>query len=478
MHQFLKFRHLRACTLSLSACALLVACESVRGPSYERPQDPISENSTWNKSTDLPVAGEVVQPEWWSGFGDPVLDSLISEALADSYDLRILAARVNEAEAQSGLTKADRLPTLGGTGGASVTARGTRDGSPKTDQNFELGTSLNWELDIWGKKKREILASNSKIRATEADYRAGYLSLVTSIATNYFTLRQFDKQIETQRRAKQDAEIALDIYQAQFQEGVVSYEKVSQQMAEVASRKRDLADRTRQRELAELTLATLLGKPAGSIRVKMNDSFLRLQPLEIPANLPSDLIWRRPDILAAEYRVLEAHYKIESANLARLPTISLTANGGVANRALSSLFQTWTAGLTPTLNIPLFDPKIGANIRITKAEYATLSEQYIKQILTALEEVEKSLVNIRYYRVQFEASNQKTRNSLLAKSDTEARLAEGLVSQLEVFEAQRTFVEAEEELYTDLRNLLLATVELYKALGGGWEETPVRYSAN
>lgn len=470
------FRYLFAGS-SLSVGFLLCSCNTIKGPDYERPGVSQGASDGWNKTGDLPVASKVIQPLWWTGFNDPTLDGLIADTINGNYDLRVLASQVNEADAIAGLSRAERLPTVTGSGSGTFSRQRAESGAISNSENYSVGARVNWEIDIWGKKRRDVLAAESRVQATEADYRAGYLSVVSKVASNYFSLRQLQEQIEIQEQAIEDAEAALAIYRSQLGEGIQSSDKVLQQESEVATRKRALADRIRRKELSQLTIGTLLGKPAGSIEIKKSIPIEDITPLEIPANLPSDLLWRRPDILAAEYRLLEAHFKIESANLARLPTLSLTANGGFVNQALSNLLQTWTLGLTPTLNIPIFDPKISANIRISKAEYQTLSDKYIRQILKALEEVEKALVNIQGYRKQYEESQKKAVSSRAARANIRARLEEGLVSQLEVFEAERTAIEAEEELFLDLRNLLVATVDLYKALGGGWEPETVSKTA-
>jgi outer membrane protein TolC len=223
-------------------------------------------------------------------------------------------------------------------------------------------------------------------------------------------------------------------------------------------------------------LATLLGIPAGELKVPVATLSNTVQLLDVPTGLPSDLLERRPDIIAAEYRVLEAHELIGRAKLAKLPRLSLTstANRNIVSSALTSIVKTWTLGLGPAIVIPLFDPSLEAEVKVNEAKTQTVSEEYRRTVITAFEEVENTLVNLANRKTQKETL-EKQLNTLRAVNDqVYAQLREGLVSQLEVFESERRLLETQQDLLQLQQQLLTDTVTLYKALGGGWPKEPVK----
>lgn len=449
------------------ALASTVSCSNLAGPEYQRPEVPTK--TAWSGDGGQGVsATETIRPEWWSAFGDPYLDELVQRAIAESIDLRILAARIDVAGAAIGAEKAGLLPRL--TQGAS--AQYQRESGTTTKQ-FSAETSLSWEIDVWGKVRKGVSSKKAEYQASEADWRAGYLTLVSDVATRYFDIRQFDEQIDSQKRSLENNRRTLDIYRAQYAEGLIPKSQVLRQEAEVSNVTKDLVDLRRQRKVAELGLATLLGMPAGNLSVPVGHLRKTVRVLDVPPGLPSDLLARRPDIIAQEYRVLAAHELVGQAKLARLPSISLSGSAGSASDVLSGLLKTWTFGLSPSINIPIFDPSIQANIRSNEATTRVAEEEYRQTVIRAFEEVETSLVNLASRKQQRVHLEEQVKNLAIVRDEVYARLREGIVSQLEVLESDRTFLSSEQNLLSNHRQLLTDAVTLYKAMGGGWPKVRV-----
>jgi NodT family efflux transporter outer membrane factor (OMF) lipoprotein len=460
-----RFSQLPAVLLVSTALFLLAACGNLAGPEYERPESP--EKVNWSESDAVEVsATETIRPDWWSNFNDPYLDGLMAEAIDSNYDLKVLAARTGVAEAAISQANATRLPTVDASLGGRV--QGAQGGSTVT--SYSQAAAVGWEIDIWGKLKKGVQAQEADFRATEADWRAGYLTLASDLSGTYFQLRQFDEQIDRQRTALTRNQQLVGIYRSQYAEGLVPKTQLLKQQAEVNGLSNDLLELQRLRALSENALATLTGTPAGELAVPTGHLSDTVEIIAVPAGLPSDLLTRRPDIIAAEYRVLQAHELVGQARLAKLPSISLTAGAGTTSNSLTNLLQGWTFGISPTISIPIFDPSVNARLKVSEASTKVVEEEYRATVIRAFEEVENALVNLdshKRQRVEILAQREKLR---VIAAQVEAQLQEGMVSQLEVLEAERSVLAAEQELLLNKRLILSDTVELYKALGGGWPE--------
>lgn len=445
------------------AALLGTGCAGLAGPDYRRPEAPVKDS--WSQpDAATGQAAAAIEPDWWKRFGDPYLDGLVDTALADSIDLRILAARIGVARAGISQAEAAALPTVGALAGVDHFSH--TDAADST--RYSLGADASWELDIWGKFKKGVEAQEADFKATEADWRAGYLTLVSEVANTYFRIRQFDELLDQQQVTLDRNRRILDIYEAMRGEGLVPATQVLQQQAEINRLDKEALEFTRLRTVAENGLATLLGKPAGALHVPRARLRQTLQSVAVPAGLPSQLMARRPDVLAAEYRVLQAHNLTGQARLARLPSLSLTGREGTAAFTLGDLFKAGTFGLTSALSFPIFDPGVRARIRVSEAQTKVAEEQYRRAVVTAFEEVENALTNLSNRKAQHvELEQRRARLALVAKQ-VDAQLAEGMVSQLQVFEVERTLLDAEQQLLTNHWLILADTVALYKALGGGW----------
>jgi NodT family efflux transporter outer membrane factor (OMF) lipoprotein len=303
--------------------------------------------------------------------------------------------------------------------------------------------------------------------------RAGYSQIVASVATTYFEILQYDEQIDRQQHAlSEDAQI-LSIYETMRSNGLMSDTEVLRQRAELSRLTKDLVELHRNRDVTENALATLLGEPAGDFKVPPDRLQGRVQVPTVEARLPLDLLSRRPDVVAAEFRVLEAHDLMGQARLAQLPSVSLTGQGGSASFALNTLLKAFTLGLMPSINIPAFNPGIRAHVKTTEAEIKVAEESYRKTVIAAFEEVENALVNLDAHRRENEELQKQVEQLQAVTAQTKTQLEVGVVTQLEVFEDERSLLAAQLALLASHEQMLSDTVTLYKALGGGWAPTEV-----
>ena len=455
--------------LAGALAALLCGCADVSMKPYQRPDIPAK--AAWSSQQGLPVMpAEMITQDWWKQFRDPYLDGLVDRALGANFDLKILAARIGVASAEIGEARAGALPTLDAGAGASF----EKSTGQKFTKQFNLGTQVNWDIDVWGRVAKGVEAQTAEFNATEADWRAGYLTLVSDVSTTYFQILQFDEQISQQQQTLEKNKQILTTYEAMMQNGLVPQTRVLQQRAEINRMSNDLFELGRLRALAGNALATLLGTPAGEFRVPAGSLQQRVQLPVVPEGLPSQLLKRRPDIVAAEYRVLVAYDLVGQAKLAQLPSISLTGRGGTSSFALGSLLKSFTFGLLPSINFPMFDPSVKARIKTSAARSEVAEQQYRRTVIGAFEEVENALVNLDVHRRQRVELQQQAERLGIVAAQVEAQLKEGMVSQLEVFEAERTLLASQLALLANHQQILSDTVTLYKALGGGWPPVDVR----
>lgn len=462
-------RHLARHAVFTGVCAaLLCSCADVSMPDYRRPDTPIK--AEWSRDKSAPVsAAETVSPDWWKEFSDPYLDNLVTRAIAGNFDVKILAARIRVAQAQIGEVRAGALPTMDAGAGASF----EKVTGQKLSKTYNLGTQVNWDIDIWGKVDKGVQAQTAEYRASEADWRAGYLTLVSNVSTTYFQVLQLDEQIDQQQQTLGKNKQILAIYEAMYSNGLLPNTRVLQQRAEINRLTKDLLDLERVRVLAGNALATLLGIPAGDFKVPAAMLQERVRLPVVPAGLPSDLLKRRPDIVAAEYRVLQAYNLVGEAKLAQLPSVSLTGRGGTSSFALTDLLKTFTLGLLPSINIPILDPSVKARVKTTEAQTEVAEQQYRRTVMAAFEEVENALVNLDAHKKQRTELQQQIEHLKVVAAQTEGQVREGVVSQLEVFETERSLLGAQLALLANHQQILADTVTLYKALGGGWSPVEV-----
>ncbi|WP_083654968.1 efflux transporter outer membrane subunit [Burkholderia sp. SRS-W-2-2016] len=465
--------HALRAACAVTVCALsLGACVDISMPAYQRPDTPAK--TAWTDHKGAPVnAAQTIEADWWKGFQDPYLNTLIDKAIAGNFDIQVLAARIDVARTQISEAQAGKLPTVNLGAGVDYTAT---SGQPFS-KTYNLAAQVNWDIDIWGKVEKGVQAQKAEFHASEADWRAGYLELVANVSSTYFQILQFDDQIAQQQKTLGTNQQILTIYQGQARNGVAPQTQVLRQQAEINRLTHDLFELRRSRAVANNALCTLLGVPAGEFEVPQGHLQERVKLPDVPDGLPAQLLSRRPDLVAAEFRVLEAYDLVGQAKLAQLPSIGLTAQGGTASVALNQLLKSFTFGLMPSINFPLFDPNVRAHIKVTQAQTKVAEQQYRVAVMGAFEEVENALVNLSAHKAQRVELQQQVARLQIVAAQIQSQLRLGVVSQLEVFEDERTLLGAQQQLLENHQLILSDTVLLYKALGGGWPSVDVQAQA-
>ncbi|MGH8806369.1 MAG: efflux transporter outer membrane subunit [Noviherbaspirillum sp.] len=458
---------LRHLALACLCVAVLGGCADVSMKPYATPDTP--GKASWSGPPAEVSAPLTINPDWWKEFRDPYLDTLVNHAIDGNFDIRFRAARIPGAEALIGEARAGALPTLDLGAGASF----EKSTGQKFTKQFNLATQVNWDVDVWGKVEKGVQAQTASYRASEADWRAGYLTLVSNVSTTYFQIMQLDEQIDQQQKSLDKNKQILTIYEAMHKNGLLPNTRVLQQRAEINRMTTDLLELRRARDLAGNALATLMGVPAGDFKVPAGKLQGRVYLPVVPTGLPADLLKRRPDVVAAEYRVLEAYNLVGQAKLAQLPSISLTGRGGTSSFALTDLLRSFTFGLLPSINIPILDPSVKARVKTSEAQTQVVEQQYRRTVIASFEEVENALVNLDAHKKQRVELQQQIDNLRVVAAQIEGQLKEGIVSQLEVFETERSLLAAQLALLANHQQILSDTVTLYKALGGGWSTVDV-----
>ena len=453
-------RHL----LPLLACASLVAClgEPYQRPSMEVPAEfRISVEQT-------PQADDRL---WWQGFGDPVLDGLVEEALKNNEDLRIAAARVDEFHGAMMQVRAGLVPGVGYSvqSGQQQPSRAVPPGSDAKVNSVSGGFTAGWEIDVWGRIRNLTAASVADWQASEADRRAAVLSVVGATVTGYLVLLSLDEQLATAHSTLESRAKALAVFEKRHKGGVVSGVEVAQAQSayEVAAASIPLLEQ--QIEQQENALSVLLGRTPGPIQ--RGRKLEQLGTPAIPAGLPSDVLTWRPDVVAAEQQLVAANARVSAARALYFPTISLTGFLGSASTSLGELF---TAG-TDTWNYvgaaagPIFQggANVGAN-QVADARKAQLVANYRNVVRRAFADVDDALVAT--VKTTERTKAQKAQVDALIRYSTlsRKRYDGGYTSYLEVLDAETSLFNAELLSSQGERDRLLAHVDLYRALGGGW----------
>jgi multidrug efflux system outer membrane protein len=440
----------------------------VSGPNYQRPQVAIPE-AIRGQVNPTDAASFADQP-WWGIFHDDALNGLIAEALKNGYDVRIAAARVAEAEANTGIVRAERFPAItpqAQVGRGQTSLFSSSAGAIGTIGSVNLG--LSWELDLWGRVRRSNEAALAQLLASEEARRGVYLSLVSEVATTYFQLRQLDLQLEIARRSTAAFQGTFDLFNRRLQGGTASALETASAEASLAATAATIPDLERQIAAQENLLAFLLGRNPGPIPrgAVLNDQFL---PPEIPPGLPSDLLKRRPDLREAEQLLIAANAEIGVAKADFFPQISLTAAlGGVAPQ-VSELFRqgkTWSIGAG--LFGPILQPgRLRNQYRAALARWEEAKVRYEQGVNNAFDETSTALLAYQKYAEVETARAREVRAFQDAFKIANQRYVAGLSSYLEVLQTQQQLFPAEILLAQARYNRLATLVQLYRALGGGW----------
>jgi multidrug efflux system outer membrane protein len=453
----------------------LVLAGCTLGPDYRRPAAPAP--AAWRDGEPIPDAASLADLRWWQLFEDAELRELVQAALHANPDLRIAVTRIDQARAQLGVTRAVQLPQVDA--GASATTNRFSDTVEPRDQGGETGLlaatiDLSFEIDLWGRLRRASEAARAELLASEEARRVVAMTLVSDVAAAYLRLRQLDLELETTRRNVVSRRDSLRLVRDRLDAGLTSALDLRQAEAELASTAAQVPDLERQVAQTENQLSILLGRNPGRID-RGRPLTGQTSPPAVPAGLPSALLERRPDIRRAEAELVATNARIGVARAAFFPQVTLTGFFGVESAALSDLFtgasRIWQLG--PGVTLPIFNAgRNRSNLALAEARQREAVIRYEQAIRQAFREVEDALIAHRKAREALAEQEAAVRASREALAVAEDRYASGLTSYLSVLDAQRTLLAAEVAESQTLLARLVALVQLYRALGGGWDSAP------
>lgn len=470
-HRTALFGALFATPLLLGGCAI--------GPDFLRPLTSLPEQFSFSQTPPAqPEAAAPLDPDWWTLFRDPALDDLMQHAFADNQSLAAGVARIEAAEAAARAAGADLYPALSAdfantrnrTSGESYS--GLKSGGPALYNDHRAALAISYELDLWGRLRRNSEAARATALASRYSQEALRLSLSAQITRQYLALRSLDVQLAVSTDTLASRERTLQIVRARLEAGAASPLDLAQAEASHAAMRAQLAQLQRLRAATEHQLALLSGQPGLSIAA--GDITQLPIPQQPPAGLPSSLLDNRPDVRQAEETLVAANARIGVAKAAYFPTISLTGSAGSQSEAMSRLFGSGSGfwGIGVDLAMPIFNAgKTGAQVAQATAAQKENLANYRLAVQTAFTEVNDALSNLTGYTTEEEAQSAQLAATQQALKLAQTRYEAGYIGFLDVLDAQRTQNAAQLAYLNARQNRLAAMVDLFKALGGGWRDT-------
>jgi len=458
--------------------ALMSSCSV--GPAYVAP--PIAVPSEW-KNTQQQIDKEIDYPDqWWQVFEDDKLDELETLAVANNRDLLISWERIHEARALMGIAAADFYPQVNlnplftNTDELIKTYANSTNNAISSKNVFRahelfyfMPVNLSYEVDLWGKIRDRYDSTRYNWLAKKSDYEATLLSLTSALAIAYYQLRTADEQMDLLLRTIQIRQKALDINQDRYDEEIVNYSDVSLAAQELDSVIAQYEEVVRQRAVLEDQIAVLIGVPASEFCVEHFP--LRGLPPNIPEGIPSEVLLRRPDIAEAEYNAKSEHALIKEAVSLLFPSLTLTATAGsespVLRYFLKGFSRYWMNGLG--VNQIIFDGGRSAyNLELQISRFEQASAAYQNQVLIAFQEVEDALADLNSYASQYEAIGETTQWAMKSYQLYSDRYTSGVTYYIDVVNTEQSLLNYQISLNALQGFRYIATVQLIKALGGGW----------
>ena len=445
-------------------------------------------NASWSEQSDPRLAANVaLDIAWWKGFGDPVLDQLIEVAYHQNLNLQIVGLRILEARAELGIAVGNFWPTGGANArGAAVGVSEHAANSSLADKRFgeyQVGFDAMWELDFWGKYRRGIRAANATYLATVADYDDALVSLSAEVARTYVVIRTYEVLIDVAHQNEQIQKEALDIATSRFKNGATSELDVHQATVILETTRASIPTLELSLRQSQNALSTLLGRPTGFVQTLLGtEHAIPAAPPHIAISVPAEMLRRRPDIRAAEFRAIAQCDRIGVAKADLYPKFVLfgsvstqTSNYGGRlsnNSTLGNIFGPGSLAYTlgGSLVWPLLDYKrILNNVRVEDARFQESLVQYVQTVLAAAQEVEDGMTG--YLR---ESDATVFAQNAVAAADSAVKISmvqyrEGAVDYQRVIDAQRQLLDSENLLTNSQSAAITNLIALYKALGGGWE---------
>lgn len=429
--------------LSIALVTLTTGC-TVVGPDYQRPTVDIP--NTYKETTELSNADQdtlIATQAWWSVYNDQELNKLLSQIEANNYSLQSIAAKFSQTQALANVARAGQSP--------NVVAGGRND----------LGILMNWEIDLWGKIKRNIEANEALVAASKAELDAAKLALQAQLAQNYFLLRIQDAELELLNNTVSSYQRSLQITRNQYAVGVANNDNIAQAQGQLSTAKVQLLNAQITRAQLEHTIAVLVGKAPSHFSIAVKP--LQINLPTIPNSLPADLLKRRPDIVAAERRMAEASAKIGVTEAQAYPELNLFAGATIRNGLIGG----------GEVEVPLYTAgAIDAQNDAAAAEYEAVVARYRQTVLESVKEVEDNLIELKLLQQVSQAQSDALTALREVVKVTNNQYDAGVTNYQSIIIAQSSALANEREALKILGRQLVTSVTLIKALGGGWQVSP------
>jgi NodT family efflux transporter outer membrane factor (OMF) lipoprotein len=447
------------------------------GPDYQPPKP--SAPSQWSSAL---TGGETNSPAgltaWWKNFNDTNLESLMVVAISSNLNLRLAEARVREARGERDVAAGGLWPSAGGSAGYSRNRWGEHSfppvpGVPLDYNLFSSGFDAAWELDVFGGTRRTIEAAKAGLGAAESGRRDVLISLLAEVGRNYVEARGFQQRLAITRQNIQAQSEVLEITHNRFQNGLSSDLDVQQATALLSTTEAAVPSLETAFARSVHHLAVLLGQPPGALPCEMSaENLIPAPPRTVPAGLPSELLERRPDVQRAERDLAAATARIGVAKADLFPKFSLTGTIGLESESAGNWFnygsRYWSAG--PTLQWDIFEAgRIRANVRVQNARQEQALDVYQQTVLVALEDAENALTAYAKEQVRHQSLEQAVHANQRALEMAKQLYQSGLTDFVRVLDSERSLYAAEDDLVQSDQTIAVSLVQLYKALGGGWE---------
>ncbi len=465
----------RSWKIAILASLLCSACRV--GPQYQRPTTPmpvalkeLTGNDQWRMAT---PSDDLIKGNWWEIFGDPQLNRLEELVNVNNQNIKQAEAQFRLARAAVAGNRANYYPTIGSSPSITQSDVGSnRGGAGGTSQIFSLPAIATWEPDLWGRVRLSVENAVANAQVSAADLQNLRLSAQALLATDYFALSAQDMQLAILRDTIDAYERNLQLTVNRYNGGVASKSDVTLAQTQLANARAQSTETRITRAQFEHAIATLTGQPPAALNIA--DSRIASPPPPIPIAVPSQLLERRPDIAANERLVAAANANVGIAETAYYPTLTLSASAGLVSTNLANLFtyasRNWSAG--PTISQTLFDfGRRGAQLEGVRASYDATVAAYRQTVLSAFQEVEDDLSNLRYLAeeaVQQQEAVIAAQQALALEID---RYRGGTVSYLDVITTQTIALNDQQNAIAILQRRMTAAVDLVKALGGGWDSS-------
>ncbi|MFI8334509.1 efflux transporter outer membrane subunit [Pseudomonas taetrolens] len=473
-------RTLLACAVACYSALNLSGC--ILGPDFQTPATPLAEHWAPTASAEGHSQGveSRVDPRWWDSFGDQQLSALVREAQARNFDVQLAASRLEQSQALRRQVAADTLPAVGASADYSRsrnTQRGLNDPSGRSGkQAFNLwngGLGISWEADLWGRVKRSVEAADASVRMAEEDRHGVQLLVIVQTAQHYIRLRGTQQALRVVQQNLQIARRSLELTQLQVKEGVATDLEVSEAAAQVSEIEARMAPLQQQSAQLINALSLLLAREPRALQQQLQAAAaVPAFGADVPVGLPSELAQRRPDIRRAEARLHAATASIGVARADFYPRITLSGNFGFQAMQLSDL-GSWGSrnfAFGPGLSVPLFEGgRLQGALQLQEGRQQEAGITYQKTVLRAWHEVDDALVAYQAGQRRRDSLQQAVEHSQHALGSAQQQYAQGTVDFLNVLTVQNALLANEAALVESTANVSLSLVDLYGALGGGWE---------